>query len=273
MAGLLNALKLVGKAIGSLKIAMIGMGAANVAVYRLLKASGVDPAGIVACDSQGILHPGRHDIEARQRQFADKWRICHETNREQVRGGIAEALRGADVCIAFSRPGPEVIQPAWVQTMANNAVVFACANPVPEIWPWEAQAAGARIVATGRSDFPNQLNNSLGFPGIFRGVLDVRARTVSDEMAMAAAHELARFAEERGLREDSLLPRMDEWEVVPRIAVATAMQAQVQGLARLTRDSQSLYADAREIMNRARLATQLLMREQLIPAMPAAGES
>jgi malate dehydrogenase (oxaloacetate-decarboxylating) len=157
--------------------------------------------------------------------------------------------------------------------MASEAIVFACANPVPEIWPWDAQAAGARIVATGRSDFPNQLNNSLGFPGIFRGVLDVRARTVSDEMAIAAAHELARFAEERGLREDSLLPRMDEWEVFPRIAVATAMQAQAQGLARLSRDRQGLYADARAIMSQARLATQVLMREQLIPAMPAAGEN
>ncbi|HYQ91096.1 MAG TPA: NAD-dependent malic enzyme, partial [Candidatus Competibacteraceae bacterium] len=209
----MNALKRVGKAIGNLKIAMIGMGAANVAVYRLLKASGVDPAGIVACDSQGILHPGRHDIEARQREFTDKWRICHETNRDQVRGSLADALRGADVCIAFSRPGPDVIQPAWIRTMASEVIVFACANPVPEIWPWDAQAAGARIVATGRSDFPNQLNNSLGFPGIFRGVLAVRAGTASDQMAMAAAHELAQFAEERGLREESLLPRMDEWEV------------------------------------------------------------
>jgi malate dehydrogenase (oxaloacetate-decarboxylating) len=117
------------------------------------------------------------------------------------------------------------------------------------------------------------LNNSLGFPGIFRGVLDARARTVSDEMAMAAAHELAQFAEERGLRAESLLPRMDDGEVFPRIAVATAMQAQTQGLARLSRDRQALYADARAIMNRARLATQVLMREQLIPAMPAAGES
>ncbi|HDH09549.1 MAG TPA: NADP-dependent malic enzyme, partial [Chloroflexi bacterium] len=222
LAGLINALKIVGKEMGKIKIAMIGMGAANVAVYRLLKASGVDLGGIVACDSKGTLHPGRHDIEERQEEFADKWRICNETNAERVVGGIAEAMRGADLCIAFSRPGPGTIKPEWVKAMAKDAIVFACANPIPEIWPWEAKEAGARIVGTGRSDFPNQLNNSLGFPGIFRGVLDVRARTITDEMALAAAHELARCAEERGIHEDDIAPRMDEWEVFPREAVATA---------------------------------------------------
>jgi malate dehydrogenase (oxaloacetate-decarboxylating) len=194
LAALLNALTVVGKEIGKVKVAMIGMGAANVPTYRLLRAAGVDPAGVVACDTGGTLHKGRHDIEEHQETFTDKWRVCNETNTEHVVGGIAEALRGADVCVAFAQSGPGVIRPEWVREMARDAVVFACANPVPEIWPWEARQAGARVVGTGRGDFPNQVNNSLGFPAIFRGTLDVRARTISDEMALAAAYELAGFA-------------------------------------------------------------------------------
>jgi malate dehydrogenase (oxaloacetate-decarboxylating) len=264
LAGLLNALKVVGKKLNGIRITMIGMGAANVAVYRLLADTGVDTAGIVACDSKGILHRERQDIEARQEELADKWRICKETNAGGIRGGIAEALAGADVCIAFARPDPTLIKPEWVQKMRAKAIVFACANPLPEIWPWDAKEAGASIVATGRGDFPNQVNNSLGFPAIFRGALDVRARTISDEMARAAAHELARFAEERGIHEENIVPRMDEWEVYPRVAAATAMQAQVQGLARLSKSREQLYKEARHIIHQAREATHLLMREGLI---------
>ncbi|RLC98434.1 MAG: malate dehydrogenase, partial [Chloroflexi bacterium] len=167
LAGLINALKIVGKDLSKIKIAMIGFGAANVATYRLLKACGADLGGIVICDSKGTLHPGRHDIEEKQAEFVDKWRACNETNAERIIGGPAEAMRGADMMVAFSKPGPGTVQPEWVAGMAKDAIVFPCANPIPEIWPWEAKEAGARIVGTGRSDFPNQLNNSLGFPGIF----------------------------------------------------------------------------------------------------------
>jgi malate dehydrogenase (oxaloacetate-decarboxylating) len=205
---------------------MIGMGAANVSGYRLLKAYGVDPAQIVACDRQGTLHHKRQDIEARRLDFPEKWSVCQETNRKALTGGIAEALRGADVCIAFSSSGPGVIEPAWVRSMANDAIVFPCANPNPEIWPWDAKEAGARIVATGRSDFTNQLNNSPVFPGVLRGTLDSRAATISDEMALAAAIELAACAEEHGLSEETILPTMADWQVVPRVAAATAMKAQ-----------------------------------------------
>ena len=268
LAGLINALKIVGKEIGKIKIAMVGVGAANVATYRLLKASGVDLGGIVACDSRGALHPGRGDIEERQEEFADKWRICNETNAEQIVGGVAEAMRGADVMIAFSRPGPGTIKPEWVAGMAKDAMVFPCANPIPEIWPWEAKEAGARIVGTGRSDFPNQLNNSLGFPGIFRGTLDVRAKTITDEMALAAAHELAKCAEERGIDEENIAPNMDEWEVYPREAVAAAMKAQEQGIARLSKTREQLYEEASVIIRQAREATQCLMREGFIAPAP-----
>jgi malate dehydrogenase (oxaloacetate-decarboxylating) len=270
LAGLLNALAIVGKDVRRVKLAMVGMGAANVACYRLLTANGVDPKAIVACDSKGALHKARSDVEARQEAFADKWRVCRESNGENVTGGIAEALRGADVCIAFSTSGPDIVRPEWVRTMARDAVVFACANPVPEIWPWDATEAGARVVATGRSDFPNQLNNSLVFPGLFRGALDVRARTITDEMAAAVARELAAFAAARGIREDDILPRMDEWEVHPRVAVAAATQAQAQGVARLATPREQVYREAAKIMRDARETTRVLMREGLIPEPPGA---
>jgi malate dehydrogenase (oxaloacetate-decarboxylating) len=266
LAGLLNALKLVGKERQHVRIAMVGMGAANVATYRLLVGNGIDGQAIIACDSRGTLHKGRHDIEERQEIFPDKWRVCTESNTDRVTGGIAEALRGADVCVAFSGPG--IIKPEWVRTMARDAVVFACANPVPEIWPWAAKEAGARIVATGRSDFPNQLNNSLVFPGLFRGALDVRARTITDEMATSVACELASFAEQRSIHDDDILPHMDEWDVHPRVAVAAAMGAQKQGLARLARTEEQVHAGAVRVMREARDTLRILMREGLIPAPP-----
>ena len=269
LAALVNALKVVGKEIGKVRIAMVGMGAANVATYRLLKAGGIDPAGVVACDVTGVLHRKRHDVEEQQHDYADLWRVCTETNCDCVSGGCAEALRGADVCVAFSCPGPGVVRPEWVKAMARNAVVFACANPVPEIWPWEAKAAGARVVGTGRSDFPNQVNNSLAFPAIFRGTLDVRARAIDDAMALAAARELARYAEERGLRDDYILPRMDEWEVFPRLAAATALAAQEQGLARLALGREQLLDGATRRIRSAQDGTRALMREGIIPPAPA----
>ncbi len=268
LAGLLNALKVVGKALGQVQIAMIGMGAANVANYRLLKAAGADPAAVIACDSKGVLHKGRHDIEERQAEFTDKWRVCCESNPEGRTGGIAEALRGADVCIAFARSDPALIKPEWVKRMARGAIVFACSNPLPEIWPWEAQEAGARVVGTGRGDFPNQVNNSLGFPAIFRGTLDVRARAITEGMALAAAHELAQFAEARGIHEKDIVPRMDEWDVFPREAAATATKAQDEGVARLPGTWEQLYEHAARVIRDAREATQLLMKERYIPQMP-----
>jgi malate dehydrogenase (oxaloacetate-decarboxylating) len=265
LAGLLNAAKIVGKELGRMRIAMVGMGAANVACYRLLTANGVDPRNIVACDSRGALHRSRHDIERRQAEFREKWRVCLESNGAGVVGGVRDALNGADACVAFSRSGPGIIEPAWVRAMARDAIVFACANPVPEIWPWDAAEAGARIVATGRSDFPNQLNNSLVFPGLFRGALDVRARTITDEMASTVARALAAFAEQRGLREDAILPRMDEWEVHPRLAVVTGMAAQAQGLARVARTADEIETEAWRVIDAARKATAVLTRAGLIP--------
>ena len=268
LAGLLGALKVVGKDIHSVRIGMIGMGAANVAGYRLLKAYGVDPAQIVACDTQGTLHRGRRDIETQQAEFLEKWAVCQETNREGIVGGIPEALNGADVCIAFSASGPEVIEAGAIRSMARHAIVFACANPTPEIWPWEAKKAGARIAATGRSDFPNQVNNSLVFPGIFRGTLDSRATTINDAMALAAALELAKCADEQGLSEDSILPTMADWRVVPRIAAATAMKAQETGVSRRSRTQEEYIETATRQIVDAQDTVRMLMREGFIAPMP-----
>lgn len=174
LAGLRNALKVVNKTKEEARIVLIGVGAANVAVARVLPTAGFSPGNLMLVDTKGILHRDREDLHTPDN--AVKWSLCERSNHEQRRGGIAEALKGADVCVALSRSGPGVIKPEWVASMARDAILFACANPVPEIWPWEAKEAGARIVATGRSDFPNQVNNSLGFPAIFRGVLDVRAK-------------------------------------------------------------------------------------------------
>ena len=267
VAALTNALEVVDKALHDVDITLVGIGAANVATLRLLVAAGINPARVVACDRGGTLHPRRTDLEQRQREYPDKWRICQTTNARGVTGGIAEALAHSDVCLAFSEPGPETIRPEWIAAMASDPIVFACANPVPEIWPAAATKAGARVVGTGRSDFPNQVNNSLAFPGIFRGVLDVRARSITDEMALAAADVLARFARERGL-EHGLLPTMTEWEVVPLVAAATALTAQRQGLAAVTKTEEALVRDARWTISEARRTTEVLMDAHIIPPPP-----
>ncbi len=232
LAGLINAVKLVGKKMSEVSITFIGTGASNVACSRLIFGWGADPARCRMVDSKGILGMHRKDLELRKAEYKDKWRLCQITNAEKREGEIPDAIRGADVVIALAKSGPGVIHPDWIATMAKDAIVFSCANPVPEIWPWEAKEAGARVVATGRSDFPNQVNNSLGFPGIFRGTLDVRARTITDEMCFAAAEAMAGMVTDC-LDEEHILPNMDDWEVFPREAAAVAMKAQEQGLARI----------------------------------------
>lgn len=268
LAGLINALKIVGKKMQTTTVTLIGAGAANIAISRLLFAGGIKPENTIVVDSKGTLHPGRKDIEEKQEQFVDKWRLCKTTNPEKRTGGIAEAMKGTDVCISLSTPGPDIIKKEWVKSMAKNSVIFACANPIPEIWPWEAKEAGAKVVATGRSDFPNQVNNSIGFPGIFRGVLDVRARTITDEMCIAAATELAKCAEDRGLSEDYIAPTMDDWEVFAREAVAVGMKAQEQGIAEIKISREKLYKQATDIIKSSREAVACLMREKLIAPAP-----
>ncbi len=262
LAGLINALKIVNKTKEQVKVSMIGAGASNIAISRVMITAGFPPENIIMVDSKSILHKGRDDLKTPDNE--EKWHMCEISNKEGRTGGIPEAMKGTDVCIALSKPGPGVIKPAWVASMAKDAVVFACANPIPEIWPWEAEEAGAKIVATGRSDFPNQVNNSLGFPGIFRGALDIAARMITDEMCITAAEELAKCAEDKGLSQTYIVPRMDEWEVFPREATAVAMKGIEQGVARITMTRKEIFENASKIIKRARDATIMLMDKGFI---------
>jgi malate dehydrogenase (oxaloacetate-decarboxylating) len=270
LAGLINSFKIVGKKPKESLITLVGSGAANIRTAYVLMKWGVKPGNIILADSKGVVYKGRADITKEE----DPWKydVTQKTNGEGRTGDIAEAFKGVDAVVAASKPGPNTIKKEWVKTMASNAIIFACANPIPEIWPWDAEDAGARIVATGRSDFPNQVNNSLGFPGIFRGVLDVKAKTITDDMCIAAATELASFAEERGMSEKDILPRMDEWEVFPREAVACALKSIEQGVARVKPSRQELYERASAIIRNARESTELLMKHGLIKQPPSEAE-
>jgi len=267
LAGLINALKLVNKPLEEVSIAFIGSGASNVACSRLIFGWGADPGKSFMVDSKGILGMHRDDLEKRRHQYVDKWRLCQSTNKIGRQGDAAAAMEGVDVVIALSKPGPGTIEPEWIERMNDDAIVFACANPVPEIWPWEAKKAGAAIVATGRSDFPNQVNNSLGFPGIFRGALDVRARTITDEMCFAAATALADHIGD-ALDDEHILPNMDDWDVFSREAAAVGMKAQEQGVARLSMSYDQLYEHATQIIGRSRRLTSMMMEEGFIAQAP-----
>jgi len=262
VAGAINAMKLVGKKMEDANICMVGAGAANIAIARLLLATGFSPKNLCMVDSKGILNIEREDV---RKDFRQKWEICEKTNGAGKKGGLKEAMKDADIVIAASKPGPGTIPKEYVKLMANDPVVFATANPVPEIWPWEAKEMGAKIVATGRSDFPNQVNNSMGFPAIFRGTLDVRAKTITDEMCITAAKEIAKCAEEKGIHEEYIIPTMSEWEVFPREAVAVAMKAMEQGVARLKLTRQELFERAEYMIHRSRNLTAQMMKDGYIP--------
>jgi len=264
LAGLLNAVKIVGKKIDEIKVTMIGAGAANIAISRLIITAGVKPENMIVVDSRGILHKDRGDKDILMSKYKEKWHLCEITNPKRIKGDIKEAMQGADVVLSASKPGPGVIKKEWVARMADDAIIFASANPIPEIWPWEAKEAGARIVATGRSDFPNQVNNSLGFPGIFRGALDIRAIKITDEMCIEAAKELAKVAEDNGLHEDYIIPNMDQWEVFPREAVAVGSKGIEQGVARIKASTEQRFKRAEEIIRKARAEVKLLMKENFI---------
>jgi len=262
---MINASKVVGKQLKDMRIVFVGAGAANVACSRLLFSYGVDPSNCIMADINGILGKHRRDIYLRRAEYVQQWQLCMMTNAQEIKGDIEVALRGADAVIALSAPGPGTLKPEWIRQMAKDAIVFAAANPIPEIWPWEATEAGAVIVATGRSDFPNQVNNSLGFPGIFRGALDVRASTITDEMAIAASETLAGLAEKDGLTPERILPTMDDWDIFPREAAAVAMKAVEQGVARLDTTYDEEYQRASTMICAARDMTQLLMERGFIP--------
>ncbi len=264
LAAVLNALKIVGKKLEDVVIASFGAGAAGFAVIRLLVEAGVNPGNIRVVEvvnREPIVLNQHMDLA---RLFPYRGCLLRKTNKDNVMGGPEEAVKGADILISFTRPGPGVIKKEWIEKMNDDAIVFPLANPVPEIWPDEAKEAGARIVGTGRSDFPNQINNSLGFPGIFRGALDVRATTITDSMAVAAAHELAKVGEEEGLSEDKILPSMDDWDIFAREAAAVAVAALEAGVGRKYTTWDEEYELARKMIGNSRESLKVLMDKKLV---------
>ena len=222
LAGLLNALKVVGKKLEDIRVVTSGAGAAGTAIIRLLIAMGLK--NVIMCDRKGAIYEGREGLNA------EKADIASLTNREKKQGSLKDVIVGADVFIGVSAPG--ALTREMVQTMAKDAIIFACANPTPEIFPEEAKAGGAKVVATGRSDFPNQVNNVLAFPGIFRGALDVLASDINDQMKIAAAYAIAGLVSDEELNPDYVLPAAFDPRVGPAVAKAVAQAARDSGVAR-----------------------------------------
>lgn len=224
LAGLINSFKLVKKNIEDVKIVMSGAGAAGIAICRFLLSAGAK--NVILCDQSGAIYNGRPE----HMNWA-KDEIAKETNPNKEMGNLAEVLKGADVFLGISAPG--VVTTEMVKTMAKDPILFAMANPTPEIYPDEAQAGGAAVVATGRSDFPNQINNCLGFPGIFRGTLDVRASTINEEMKLAASEAIASLISDEELTAERIIPEPLDSRVVPSVAKAVAEAARRTGVARI----------------------------------------
>jgi len=224
LAGLINALKLVKKDIKEIKIVTSGAGAAGIAIIKLLISMGLKH--VIMTDRQGAIYEGREGLNPIKEEMAKI------TNREKEKGTLAEVIKGADVFIGVSAPG--TLTTEMVRTMAKDPIIFACANPTPEIFPDEAKAGGAAVVSTGRSDFPNQVNNVLAFPGIFRGALDVRASQINAEMKVAAAYAIAGIVSDEELNADYILPAAFDARVKDAVAKAVAEAAVKTGVARIS---------------------------------------
>ena len=264
LAALFNALELTGRKLRGSRIVLFGAGAANIAAERLLVQAGANPRDLIVLDSKGILEPEREDMD--KLMLRNRWKhdIALRTNGDRVTGGLKEALDGADALVAAAGNGPELIKPDEIRMMNKKAITFFLANPVPEMLPSAASAAGAEIVATGRSDYPNQVNNSLLFPAIFRGALDVRAKTITDAMVIEAAMELAAFAREKGIGKKYIIPTMIQWEVYPRVAATTGQAAVKEGVARRKLSKKESLAAATETIEHSRKVMNALRRNGII---------
>ena len=266
LAGIINALRLTGKSINSIKTVLFGAGAANTSIARLMIADGANPAKIVMFDEHGALHANREDYKNNP-LFYRQWELCQNTNPQQYLAP-EEAFAGADLVVGLSKPGPGTIKPEWIQLMTDKAIVFACANPVPEIYPHQAKEAGAYIVATGRGDFPNQINNSVCFPSILKGTLLVSASKITDTMAIRAAHAIADFAERRGIAPHNIMPHMLEKELFPYVAAEVAMQAITDGVARKIKSRENVYHEAKDDIEKTQQLLDLLKNNQYIKEFP-----
>ncbi|MDF1536922.1 MAG: NADP-dependent malic enzyme [bacterium] len=239
LAGLINALKIVGKNMADVKIVMNGAGASAIATAKLLMTAGAK--NFILCDTTGAIYKGR-----KERMNRIKEDMAEITNIDQAKGSIEDVIKGADVFFGLS--APNTVTKAMVKSMAKDPIVFAMANPTPEIMPADAHAAGAAVVATGRSDFPNQVNNCLAFPGIFRGALDVRATDITENMKIAAAHAIADFIDDKNVRPDYIIPDAMNFKVPPRVAAAVAQAAINDGVARIKVSPEEIAAKTTEYL-------------------------
>jgi len=255
VAALLNALEVVGKDLKECRIALVGAGAAGIPTLKLLLRAGASPDKVLVCDSSGIISRGRTDLTPYKREVAEM------TNPKCVEGDVRTAIRGADVLIALSRPGPWIPK-VWIREMSEGAIVFALANPVPEIWPEDAKEAGAKVVATGRGDFPNQVNNCLAFPSFFRGMLEVQSRSFNIEVLYSAARALAECVDEAS--PERVIPTVDEVDVFIRTATRVALECVRQGFARLELGEAELEKSIERRINRSRAALEVLNRAGLL---------
>ena len=245
LAGLINSTKLVDKDLKKSRIVLIGAGAANIALFRILEKYGIDTGNIIIGDSKGPLYNSRDDIEIIKTTNRWKYEVMKKSNKDSITDADG-SFEGADIVVGFSREGS--IKPEWIKRMNSKPIVFANANPNPEISPEEAYKAGAYIVSTGRSDYPNQINNSLVFPALFRGVLDSKAKKIDDFTAIAAAEELAKFAQEKGLKREYIVPNMEERELYPRIAAGVAEDSIKRGLSEMKESREYFYNKAKKII-------------------------
>lgn len=265
-AGLINALELAGKKLETAKIVLFGAGAANSTTAFLLMQMGVPGKNIILTDVNGPLHSRREDIK-NDKAFYKQWALCEQTNLECV-SDVAAAIKGADALIALSAPGPDTVKKEWVASMAPKAIVFACANPVPEIYPHVAKEAGAFIVATGRGDMPNQLNNSVCFPGILKGALLCGATGITDNMAIAAARAIAAGAKDRGLSPENIVPTMEDTFIYPAQAKAVAEQAIKDGVAASALTGAEIYERAKRDIEETRAMFDALNKTGFIKQPP-----
>ena len=262
LAGVINALKLVNKKMSEIKVVLYGAGASNTSIARLMISDGANPNKIIMFDSRSTLHKNNTRYKD-DPLFYRQWELCQTTNPDCITTP-EEAFQDADVLVALSKPGPDTIKPEWIKLMAEKAIVFVCANPVPEIYPYQAKEAGAYIVATGRGDFPNQVNNSVCFPSILKGTLLVSARKITDGMAIRAAHSIAEFAENRGIHIENIMPNMLEWELFPKVAADVAMQAIKEGVALKNLTWQQVYETAKNDIQEVQELTKLLQEKGYI---------
>ena len=272
LAALYNSLILTNRKIEDAKVVLFGAGAANIAAARLLISAGMPAGHIILVDSKGILHSEREDMDHMMLQNKWKYELALKTNEEKLHGDVDVAANGADAFIAASKPGPNVISPNTLKKMNKDAILFALSNPVPEIWPADAQKAGMKIIATGRSDFPNQVNNSLLFPSIMRGVLDVRSKSIPDEVIIVAAQELAAFERKHGIMsEQHILPTMMDREIYPLVAAAVGEKCVKMGIARKNLTRKQIEARSREIIERSQKMISSLQESALIEPLSKAG--